>query len=162
MGLARRPSTPLPTPDLALALLPVPQGFVDVMLTDLAASFSAGATVRLDSNVRYTNSSAASTPIALDRVVARWRAQRRASQHRGSRQPESSTKHRGPGPAPVVSEISSPQTQTMEPMDHKWQCAMCLDKPKIFGSVKDAVTYVHGKAVCAAHSRELLRLERGK
>lgn len=39
---------------------------------------------------------------------------------------------------------------------------MCLDKPKIFGSIKDAVTYVHGKAVCADHSRELLRLERNK
>ena len=46
-------------------------------------------------------------------------------------------------------------------MNHKWQCAMC-EKPKIFGSIKDAVTYVHGKAVCADHSRELLRLERGK
>ena len=50
----------------------------------------------------------------------------------------------------------------MDPMNHKWQCAMCLEKPKIFGSIKDAVTYVHGKAVCADHSRELLRLERGK
>jgi hypothetical protein len=58
--------------------------------------------------------------------------------------------------------ISNPQTQAMEPMDHKWQCAMCLDKPKLFGSVKDAVTHVHGKAMCADHSRELLRIERGK
>ena len=63
--------------------------------------------------------------------------------------------------ASIVSEISNPQTQTMDPMNHKWQCAMC-EKPKIFGSIKDAVTYVHGKAVCADHSRELLRLERGK
>jgi hypothetical protein len=48
----------------------------------------------------------------------------------------------------------------MEPMEHKWQCAMCIDKPKFFGSIKDAVTYVHGKAVCADHARELLRTER--
>lgn len=45
-------------------------------------------------------------------------------------------------------------------MEHRWQCAVCIDKQTMFGSIRDAVTYVHGKAVCANHARELIRQER--
>ena len=50
----------------------------------------------------------------------------------------------------------------MEPMDQKWQCAMCITKPRFWGSPKDAVTYVNGRAVCADHARELITRDEKK
>lgn len=56
----------------------------------------------------------------------------------------------------------APDTHHMEPMDQKWQCAMCVVKPSVWRSAKDAVTYVNGRAVCADHARELMRQDGSK